>query len=289
MVRGIVVGVLVVVMLSLLLVSMNGIIPLPKPKPDGEKKLAPGLSWEENHKFREIQQQYNTPLLVADYRATLPDPIFAERHNIGLAAEYLQGTVVGPGEMFSLNERLGGRTEERGFRPGPMYLDGAIVSTIGGGVCKIASLLYNVVVLANLEVVERHPHSMLVPYVPPGQDATISYSTKDFRFRNNDSNIVLLWAEQQGDTLYMALYGKEKPPRVTWQHRVLTETPASTETIVDPALPPGTREVRLEGYPGLTVQSSLTIVFSDGREQTKDLGLTCYQPVARVVAVGPQT
>lgn len=154
-----------------------------------------------------------------------------------------------------------------------MYVGSRVVPTEGGGVCKIASVLYNVVVLSNLQVVERHPHSMTVPYVPPRQDATVAYGACDFRFKNTSSGPILIWAEMEGDTLYIAFYGRERPPRVTWHHEVLSRSKFWTEVRYNSLLPPGTEREIVPGQEGVTVRSWLTIETGDGRIIRRDLGV----------------
>lgn len=244
------------------------------------------LPWENDPAFIKAKQENRTPVLIASYSATLPDPILAERHNISLAADILRGAVVKPGQVFSLNARLGWRSAERGFRPGPMYQGGRIVSTVGGGVCKIASVIYNVAILANQEIVERHPHSMTVPYVPPGQDATISYGTKDFKFRNTTGEPILIWARNTGGTLYMAFYGAKAGPRVRWTHKILSNSKTWTEYTYDNKMSEGMEKVEVQGSDGIAVHSWITVTDKNGKEIVKDLGVSSYRPCPRVVVKG---
>ncbi|NPV92734.1 MAG: hypothetical protein HPY50_18350 [Firmicutes bacterium] len=244
------------------------------------------LPWEGEERFESIQADCGTPLLMGAYRATLPDPILNEGYNIGLAADMLAGTVLQPGEVFSQNKKLAPYSREKGFREGPMYKGSQIVPSIGGGVCKIASLLYNVTVLSNLKVVERHPHSMTVPYVPPGQDATVATGARDYRFKNTSSGPVLIWARKVGHTLYMAFYGRDKPPRVTWEHETLKTIPYTTKVSFNPRLAAGEERVVIDGSDGLVVRSWLVITGEDGTVTRRDLGKDYYNPCPRVIERG---
>lgn len=244
-----------------------------------------GLPWEHDPEFIKESMAGDANQLIASYHATLPDPILDERHNIALAAQYLKGARVLPGATFSLNQRIGWRSEERGFKKGPMYYGGKIASTTGGGVCKVASVMYNAAVLANQEIVERHPHSMTVPYVPPGQDATISYGTKDFKFRNTTGAPILIWAQNKGDTLYIALYGSYKPPKIKWIHTVISQTEKWTEYTWDAAIRKGEEKTVFEGYDGISVRSEISID-SGYKQETKDMGVSTYIPCPRIVARG---
>ncbi len=108
-----------------------------------------------------------------------------QRKNAAIAGQTLDGAIIPPGGTFSFNQRVGAREREKGFLPAP-YLtsNGTLDDTPGGGICQLASTLYNAGLLAGLEVVERHPHSRAVAHVPPGRDATISSWRKDLRLRN---------------------------------------------------------------------------------------------------------
>lgn len=252
-----------------------------------ERSFGGPLPWEDSARFEEAAVKYNTPIRMAAYKATLPDPIMAEGFNIGLAADYLAGKVVQPGEVFSQNRTIGPYTAQRGYKAGPTYAGNQVVTTVGGGVCKIASLLYNVVTLSDLTVVMRSAHSMTVPYVPPGQDATVYDGVKDFRFQNNTGGPVLIWSQKVDDTLYMALYGSRKPPRVTWHHKLINRTDHWVLYRHNPSLPPGQEKVAYPGQDGMTVRSWVTVEYPDGRAVTKSKGISYYIASPRIIERGP--
>lgn len=245
------------------------------------------LPWagKEPELLRHLRQRHGARRLVAAFRTTLPEPILDELHNIRTAARLLAGTVVPPGAVFSQNATLGPYSRARGYREGPAYVGDGIVPSVGGGVCKIASTLYNTVVLANLQVVERHNHSMLVPYVPPGQDATVS-AALDFRFRNTSGKPIVLWADTEGRTLFIAIYGDYTPPRVRWHHEVLARQRNSVIRRASTRLRPGEERVVIPGADGITVRSWLTIHHPD-RIERRDLGIDRYRPMPRVIEFGP--
>lgn len=282
--------ILPVVLMAIFIAGCAAGSPAKKPEQPGtvtgsEESTAINLPWEKDPEFLKAQKEAGTPVLMAGYQATLPDPILDERHNISQAADYLCGAVVEPGQVFSLNARIGWRSAQRGFKPGPMYSGNRIVATVGGGVCKIASVIYNVAILANQEIIERHPHSMTVPYVPPGQDATISYGTKDFKFRNKTNSPILIWAKNYGDTLYMAFYGVAKPPPVAWVHETLSQSETWTEYVSDASLPRGAEKVVHEGSNGITVHSWI-VIEENGKKVKKDMGISAYAPMPRIIARG---
>lgn len=127
--------------------------------------------------------------------------------NVRLASEKIKGTVLGPGEVFSFNEVVGPRSKEAGFLTAIVISNGKFVLGLGGGICQVSSTLYNSVLAANLEIIERHPHSLPVTYVPRGKDATIAYGSLDFKFKNNTEGYILIDYKIEGQKLTYYLYG----------------------------------------------------------------------------------
>ena len=117
--------------------------------------------------------------------------------NIILATAMLNNYILLPGDLFSFNTANGPRTAERGYQPAPIIVGNTVVPGLGGGVCQVSSTLYNAVLEAGLEIVERYPHSQPVGYVPPGRDATIS-DYLDFKFRNNTDHMLMIKASTWG-------------------------------------------------------------------------------------------
>lgn len=124
--------------------------------------------------------------------------------NIILGTLLINNYLMPPGDVFSFNKTLGPITYERGFRYAPIISGGAIVPGLGGGLCQVASTLYNAVLEADLEVVERTPHSRPVGYVPRGRDATVS-TYIDFKFRNNTNGFVIIDTSTAGHRINVTL------------------------------------------------------------------------------------
>lgn len=128
-------------------------------------------------------------------------------HNLQLQCDALNGLVLQPGETFSMNGTLGERTKERGYRPAPAYSGNRLVDSPGGGVCQGSTTLYNCVLLADLEVLERVCHGARVGYVPLGLDAAINWLTTDFRFRNNWNFPIQIQAWMEDGYMKMQILG----------------------------------------------------------------------------------
>ena len=105
--------------------------------------------------------------------------------NLILAANKINGTVLMPGETFSYNKVVGERTIEAGYKEAPIYVNGRVEDGLGGGICQITTTLYNAVLYANLEIVERSNHQFIPSYSNASRDATVVYGLIDFKFKNN--------------------------------------------------------------------------------------------------------
>ena len=244
------------------------------------------LMWENNRNFHEFCAKQKTSIRLAAFQTTLPDPLPGEEDNIALGAQFLKGTVIKPEKIFSMNAVIGPYNRQRGYQEGPTYLGTRVSKTVGGGVCKLASTLYNLAVNANLKIIERYPHSMPVPYVPAGQDATVSDGSKDFKFMNTYAEPIFIWAETKGNTLYMAIYGRTKAPKVTWHHHILSKEPTRIITHFNRDLKPGEKKVIVHGADGLAVKTWLTIEFPNGKIVKKKLGVDYYRPLPHVIEIG---
>lgn len=225
--------------------------------------------------------------LVTAFRITLPNPLWDETENVALAARLLAGTVIAPGETVSVIGLIGPFTKDRGYGDGPGYSGGRLVPVMAGGVCKIGTAVYNIAVHGGLTVVERHPHSMMVPYVPAGRDAAIATGYKDVRVRNDYDHSVLLWADMQETTLFISLYGDVEAPAVRWHHEELSREPAPLERRPNPALPSGREQLVFAGYDGRTVRTSITVQRPGQPAETKLLSVDTYRPLRGVLEYGP--
>lgn len=153
-------------------------------------------------------QDGDYPVLLGTYATTLIGSLPARTDNIRLAALALDGTVLEPGEVFSFNQVVGARTEQRGYQSAPVILREARDVQVGGGVCQVTSTLLDAALLAGLDEVERHRHSYSVDYVAPGQDATIAWGAKDLKLRNALSQRVRIRVEVLGTTLTARVEGE---------------------------------------------------------------------------------
>ena len=152
--------------------------------------------------------------------------------NISLAAKSLDNVMVAPDEEFSFNLTVGERTERRGYKVSKIIVNGEFVDGVGGGVCQVSTTLYNAVLLAGLDVIEYHPHSLPVSYVAPSFDAMVNSGWADLKFINHTDNPVIIRAYADGATLRVEVYGEPMVEKYSRKSTVTAEIPAPESEVV---------------------------------------------------------
>ena len=211
--------------------------------------------------------------------------------NISNATSKINGTLLYPGEEFSVYEAIGPLDAANGYELAGAYENGQTVESYGGGVCQVSTTLYNAVILAELEITQRSNHSMIVSYVKPSMDAAIAGTYKDIKITNNYSTPIYIEGTTAGKTLTFTIYGKETRPanrKVEYISETLSKTdPGEPQRKVDNSLKPGqTKQVQSAhiGY-----KSRLwKVVTVDGVEKERTILHTdTYNPSKAIVLVGP--
>ena len=129
--------------------------------------------------------------------------------NVKNACSLINGSVIYPGEQFSVYEAISPITTDNGYQIAGAYENGQVVDSVGGGVCQVATTLYNAVIRAELDIVQRYNHSMIVSYVKPSDDAAIAGTYKDLKFKNNLDNPVYIEGYCSGGIITFNVYGVE--------------------------------------------------------------------------------
>ena len=150
------------------------------------------------------------------------------KSNVALAARSLNNVFVDVGAEFSFNRTVGERTVKRGYKPAKIIVNGEFVDGIGGGVCQVSTTLYNAVLLAGLNVIEYHPHSLPVGYVAPSFDAMVNSGWADLKFINGTHNPIILKTFADGQSLRVEVYG-EKLTETYERKSMITESIPSPE------------------------------------------------------------
>lgn len=167
--------------------------------------------------FPNLLSQYSTSYSTRDQKRTT---------NLRLAANKINGTILMPGETFSYNKVVGERTIAAGYQEAPIYVSGKVVDGLGGGICQITTTLYNAVVYANLDIVERSNHQFVPSYAPASRDATVVYGSIDFKFKNNRDYPIKIICSVQNGIANFQIYGlkTDNDYEVTISNRVTGTT-----------------------------------------------------------------
>ncbi len=214
--------------------------------------------------------------------------------NVANGCAHINGTTLYPGEEFSTYDAVSPFTQANGYYMAGSYVNGKVVDSLGGGICQVSTTLYNAVLLAELEVTERHNHSMIVTYVEPSADAAIAESSgKDFRFKNNtEYPIYIEGYTTNNKQITFNIYGKEtRDPghSVRYESEVLEVINPTTDTInADGGQPIGyiVTESAHIGYKARLWK----IVTENGREVSREeINSSSYKMVPRSATVGTAT
>lgn len=211
--------------------------------------------------------------------------------NLSNAAKLINGTVVYPGETFSTSEKLVPFTVENGYQVAQAYAQGQVVDSVGGGVCQAATTLYNALLKAEVEIVERYNHSMIVGYVDPSMDAAISEGYKDLKFKNNTDVPMYIEAYTEGRKITFNIYGEEtrdaKKRSVKYVSEVLeTIQPGADKVTIDSTKPENYLSVTQSAHVGYKAQL-WKVITEDGVEVSREkVNYSYYAAEPRYVVKG---
>ena len=215
----------------------------------------------------------------------------ARSTNLTVGAAKINGHVLMPGETLSGYECLQPFTTANGYRTAAAYENGQVVDSVGGGVCQIATTLYNMALKAELEITQRQNHSMIVTYVKPSQDAAIAGTYKDIKFTNNYSTPIYVEGYTEGRKLTFTVYGKETRPgnrRVEYVSETLGSTsPGEPQQIVDNSLAPGARVKVQSSHTGLRSRLWKVVYVDDVETERTLLHTDTYNASKAIYRVGP--
>lgn len=243
----------------------------------------PKGSQEELEKVKDILGQGST-----DYSASSA----ARATNVKNGTSKLNGKVIYPGDEISVCDNMVPFTEENGYEPAASYANGTVVESFGGGICQVSTTLYQAVLQAELEVTERHNHSMIVKYVEPSMDAAIAEGAKDFRFVNNTEAPIYIEGYVSGGKIYFNLYGQEyrsADRTVTYESETLETINPTTELTADSEKAFGSITQTQSAHTGYKARL-WKIVTENGQQVSKEeVNNSYYQMTPNKYKVGVKT
>ncbi|MGN1267036.1 MAG: VanW family protein [Dorea sp.] len=268
------------------------------------EKITKYLNEKWNHKDFEIKlvQKTEKPSVKAADLETIQDELGTystdagggERwKNLETGVGKVNGTVLMPGEEASVHALTAPYDAEHGYVAAGSYENGQVVETYGGGICQVSSTLYNALLYAEIEIVERYPHSMLVSYVDPSRDAAIAGDYKDLVFKNNyDTPIYIAGGIDSSNRLRFTVYGKEtraENRKVEYESETISTDDYGVVYKEDPEASLGSQ--RYGGSPHTGREARLwKVVYEDGTEVSREaINSSSYQKSDQIIYIGTKS
>lgn len=228
------------------------------------------------------------PYQISEFTTKYDASNINRSQNLAIAASKIDGTVLMPNEEFSFNQVVGKRTIQEGYKDAKIYENGKVVDGLAGGICQISSTLYNAVIEANLEVLERKNHSFTTSYIKAGKDATVVYGVIDFKFKNTRTYPIKISASVNSGIVEFRINGiKEEIEYEVSLYPVTTASiPFSTQYIPDPSLAPGQQVVVQKGGNGLKVTTYKDTKLEGKLISREIVSNDTYSPMSAIIRVG---
>ncbi|MCX8032406.1 MAG: VanW family protein [Thermoleophilia bacterium] len=210
--------------------------------------------------------------------------------NVRITTKYASDVILAPGEIYDFDKQIGPRTEARGYKLAPGIVGpGRLEDVFGGGICQVATTLFNAVFFAGLEIVERHNHSLYIEHYPKGRDATVTAGGPNLRFRNDTDHYIWIRGTSDGIRTTFNIYGTSDGRKVTYTTSEFYNIVPQTEvTITNPSLSVGTTVVKIPGQDGKQITVTRTITWPDGRKKVEKF-VSTYPMIPRQIEVGTGT
>lgn len=238
---------------------------------------------------RDIVEKCNT--ILGSFTTEYADSAEGRAANLANGARLINNTVVYPGEVFSAYEHLAPFTKQNGYYVAGAYSKGKVIDSVGGGACQVTTTLYNAVLYAELEIVQRHEHSMTISYVDLSRDAAIAGTYKDLKFKNNTDVPILIEAYTKGRRITFNVWGHEtrdtQNRRIEFETRILSKTSPPPDVVEeDPTKPVTYKKVTQAAHTGYKAEL-YKIVYENGVEVSRTLiNRSNYAPAPRYITVG---
>jgi len=233
--------------------------------------------------------------LLGSYTTSYSTSSSARCSNVANACGLINGTLLFPGEEFSTLGTITPFSTENGYFMAGSYFNGQVVESLGGGICQVSTTLYNAVLLSELDVVERHNHSMIIGYVKPSMDAAIAESAnKDFKFVNStDYPIYIEGITTSEKKITFNIYGVEyraSTHEVTYESEVLEKKVPETDTIItDGGQPAGYRTGIQSAHIGYKARLWKNTYENGNLESREEINSSTYNMSPRSITIGVAT
>ena len=248
-----------------------------------QKEIIPNITTKNIEKINFVRSTFSTKFKTSSVQ---------RKNNIKKALSCFDGVVLNAGETLSFNQTTGIRNSENGYEKAKIIKNGMFVDEFGGGVCQVSSTLYNASLLAGLEIVESHSHSLPVSYVEPGFDAMVNIGSSDLVIKNNNNFPILIATSGENDTCIVKIYGEQNLCKYVKKYNKINENihfdtvfTCDNELYNLPEMENGKEYIIHPGKAGFSVDTALETYENGVLVQTKNLRKSTYNPTKRVVLI----
>ena len=229
----------------------------------------------------------NLICLRGEFSTNYSSSTSSRKHNVALATKKINGTILQNNQMFSFNQTVGERSEKNGFQNAKIILNGEFVDGVGGGVCQVSTTLYNAVLLSNLQVKEKHAHSLSVSYVAPSFDAMVNGSSLDLKFINDTNFTIYIIGKADGNNLTFKIYGEKNPYEIKRVSKINEKiAPSPCEYIKSDDLFIGEQNVLQYEKHGIKSQGILEYYKNGKKIKEQSIRKDYYKPISAKILVG---
>lgn len=246
--------------------------------------------------FDEIQPKLTKQALsringvIGEYSTSFRGSTLDRIENIKLSARSLSGKMLLPGEDLSYNNTTGPRESKFGYKEANVIFEGELTPGVGGGVCQTSTTMYNALLLSNLTILERHPHSLPPAYVKYGQDAAVAYGYLDLKFRNDFDYPIYIDTKTTNERVYIYIYGdlKAKDYTIKIEPEIIETIEGQVEEIYDGNLQPGEKVDIQKGRTGYKVKTYKSLIKNGQIVNKSEITHDYYRQRDHIYKVGPK-
>lgn len=210
--------------------------------------------------------------------------------NVENGCRLISGSLVWPGDEFSVTRAVTPFTEENGYQLAPSYEENHVVDSYGGGICQVSTTLYNAVLKAELDVTARSNHTMIVNYVQPSKDAAIAEGIMDMAFVNNTDSPIYIYGYCYGGQITFTIFGHETRPSnrsIEFESKVTSQTdPSGTQLVADTTQNVGYVSQIQSPHTGYTAELWKNIYIDGQLTDSVQVNSSTYQAVGTIYSVG---
>jgi vancomycin resistance protein YoaR len=211
--------------------------------------------------------------------------------NVRITTEYATNVILAPGEVYDFDKQIGPRTEARGYKMAPGIIGaGRLEDVFGGGICQVATTLFNAAFFAGLDIVERKNHSLYIDHYPKGRDATVTADGPNLRFRNDTKHHILVRGASDGINTTFVIYGTDEGRKVSYTTSDFYDVVKREQANFSASwLGPGTTFIKLAGQEGKKIDVIRIVKAKDGTVIHKDTFVSTWKMIPQEVQVGTGT